>query len=208
MKKLKYPFLKGLIFSAVFLMFSCDADREAGEVQPVKAKRIPEESAALKLPGLSFPIMLNRVDLFLDASTSVSGTVTVQIRNADGSSIIGSTTVSGSSLIKGTNKKNTFWLPNLTLNSGEKYRIYLIRSNTHSYPNNAIFWKTCSGGVDGYPKGVMNYSPAWLLDYAFVTYSDGYVDQQQLSTNYGFAVGNNDYLWQEFVPSKIWVIGQ
>lgn len=207
MKKLKYPFLQCLVFGAAFLMYSCDADHEA-TVEPVKAEKISGADSRIPGPVFSFPISLNRVDLFTVSSAAVSGTVTVEIRNADGSAILGTTTVSGSSLVKGNNKKNTFWFsPALTLSSGQKYRIYLTRSNSHNHVNDNLYWRTCSGGVDGYPKGIMNYSPGWLLDYSFVTYSDGYVDQQQTSMNYGFAVSNTSYMWQEFVPSKIWVIG-
>lgn len=209
MKNLMHPLGKKLmLFCTLLLLLSCDLNSGLDEIRAPRLEKSPDVAAFKPGPVLSFPISLNRVDLFTVASTSLSGVVTVQIRNADGTVILGSTTVSGSSIIKGNSVKNTFWFyPALTLNSGEKYRIYLTRSNVHNASSDYLYWRTCSGGVDGYPKGVMNYSPAWLLDYSFVTYSDGYADQQQTSTNYGFAVSNTSYLWQEFVPSKIWVIG-
>jgi hypothetical protein len=169
------------------------------------------ETSAFGGPGgpvFSYPVSFHRVDLYTHASTTVTGTVTVQIRNADGSAVIGTTTVSGSSLLKGNSVKNSFYFyPTLTLNSGEKYRIYLTRSNTHNHMNDFVYWRSSSGNTNPYPQGNMNY-PAWNADYAFITYSGGYTDQKQLSTNYGFAVGNNSWLWQEFVPQYIWVIGQ
>ena len=200
---------KVVMLASVVLAFSCSLSPDVQELN--RAEVQPAESTSLSKiggGGLSFPITLHRVDLYTTSSASVSGTVTVQIRNADGSVVIGSITVSGSSLVKGHMVKNSFYFPSLSLNSGQKYRIYLTRSNPHNYLTDHISWRTSSGGTNPYPAGIMNYSYSWELDYAFATYSDGYLDQKQLSTNYGFAVGNNSWLWQEFVPQKIWVIGQ
>lgn len=196
-----------LLTILVFLAASCDLNSNLDEIQP---KSSSLAAGTIKgFPVFSFPISLSRVDLFTVTGDNLTGTVTVEIRNADGSVVIGSTTVPASSIIKGNSVRNTFtFSPALTLSSGLKYRIYLTRSNPHNYLTDHIAWRTSSGGVDAYAPGVMNYSPSWILDYAFVTYSDGYVDQQQTSTNYGFAVSNTSYLWQEFVPQKIWIIAQ
>jgi hypothetical protein len=139
-------------------------------------------------------------------SNTLSGTVTMQITTVSGT-LVASTTMNGSSIVKG-NTWNTFYFPNLTLSSGTKYRINMIRSNAHNYVNDYFYWRTSSGGNDAYPKGVNNVYPSWTLDYAFITYSDGYLDQQQTSHNYGFAIGNTYYAWQEFVPQKIWIVAQ
>jgi hypothetical protein len=213
-KRVTYFFrLQWLLVSAVFLLFSCEMSPDVEEVRSLKAEKIGGEASQALIgpvgPIIGFPISFHRVDLFTVTSNNVSGTVTVEIRNADGSVVLGSTTVPGSSILKGNSIKNTFtFSPALTLTSGQKYRIYITRSNQHNYMNDHIAWRTCSGGVDGYPKGVMNYSPNWLLDYSFITFSDGNVDQQQTATNYGFAFSNTGYLWQEFVPSKIWIVAQ
>jgi hypothetical protein len=120
--------------------------------------------------------------------------------------VLASTTVSGASLVKGDRVKNTFYFPAVTLTSGQKYRISVIRSNPHNYVSDYLYWASSSFGVDAYPKGTNNFND--VFDFAFVTYSDGYTDQQQTTKNYGFAVGNTSSLWQEFVPSKIWIVAQ
>ena len=196
------------ILCMVLALSSCNLSANLEEARPVSAKQA-DASAMAAGPGFSYPISLHRVDIFTTTSSTLTGTVTMQIRSADGSVILGTSVVNGSNIVKGHMVKNTFlFSPNLSLNSGQKYRIYLTRSNPHNYMNDHITWRTSSGGNDAYPKGVPSVYPAWVLDFAFVTYSDGYTDQQQLSANYGFAIGNNGYRWQEFVPSKIWVIGQ
>jgi hypothetical protein len=147
---------------------------------------------------------LTKVDLFTDASTAMTGTVTVEIRNSDGSVVLGTSTVPAASLLIKGLAKNTFPLATpVTLAPGDHYRIYVTRSDTHHMPtNNYIFWKTCPSGVDAYPPGVMIYSPGWMLDFAFITYNGSSADQQQTSATYGFAIGSaGSYLWQEFVPS-------
>lgn len=197
-----------LLSFIVLLMLSCSTDTDFDEVQASRSEAVARESTnALIGPIFSLPITFHRVDLFTSTGNNLTGTITVQIRNADGTVIIGSTTVPASSIIKGNMIRNAFvFYPALTLSSGQKYRIYLIRSNPHNYLTDHIAWRTSSGGVDAYPKGVPNVFPSWVLDYSFVTYSNGYVDQQQTQTNYGFAVGNTSYLWQEFVPQYIWVV--
>jgi hypothetical protein len=198
-----------MIVSSLLLAISCSMDPGTEDLRksesPVKSEA-PATASRLG-PGISFPISFHRVDLWMNASDIVTGTLTVQITNADGSVVIGSTTVSGNSILKGGIKKNSFYFPPLTLNSGEKYRISVQRSVSHT-PSNAIYWRTSSGGTNPYTPGVPSVYPGWSLDFAFVTYSDGYVDQQQNSYNYGFAIASTYARWQEFVPQYIWVIGQ
>jgi hypothetical protein len=198
-----------LIVSVILMVASCSINPDLN-IEEQKIEREQNGSAAIKGPGgsiFSFPVSFNRVDLFTVTGDNLTGTITVQIRNGDGSVVIGSTTVPASSIIKVNSKRNTFiFSPALTLSSGQKYRIYLTRSNPHNFVNDHMAWRTSSGGTDVYAKGVTNYHPGWILDYSFVTYSGGYVDQQQTITNYGFIVGNNSYLWQEFVPQHILVV--
>jgi hypothetical protein len=60
--------------------------------------------------------------------------------------------------------------------------------------------------VDAYTRGTCYFHNSVPFDLSFVTYSDGYIDQQQNSSVYGFAIGNTYGAWQEFAPSKIWII--
>jgi hypothetical protein len=198
-----------MILGVLFLALSCSMDPGVEDLKGTESQKLENESSATNFhPGISLPVSFNRVDLFMSVSTFVSGTVTVQIRNADGSVVVGSTTVFASSLLKDGIKRNTFtFSPALTLNSGEKYRIYVTRSFPHS-STNSVTWRTSSGGTDPYTKGVPSVYPALSLDFAFVTYSNGYTDQQQTSTNYGFFIPSNNYRWQEFVPQYIWIVAQ
>lgn len=187
----------------VFLALSCSVDSALDE----RLEKAPnEKDIATKgplQPMLLSTSTLTKVDLFTDASTLLTGTVTVEIRNSDGSVVLGTSTVAASLLTKGL-AKNTFPLSTpVTLTPGDHYKIYVTRSDAHSMPtNNYIFWKTCPSGVDAYPPGVMIYSPGWNLDFSFITYNGSFADQQQTSATYGFAIGNAGYyLWQEFVPS-------
>lgn len=145
-------------------------------------------------------VNLTYVDLNLDVGSATTGTLTVQIRNADGTTVLSQAVISASSLLPGNNWKK--FKVGATLNRNEKYRIYVIRSDAHNYfLNNYIFWRTSSGGVDAYPGGVNDVYPSWTLDYAFRTYSAiSGLDQHQDLTTYGFALGNSAYRWQEFIP--------
>jgi hypothetical protein len=195
-----------MICSFIVLLFSCNLSSNMEEVQP-KAEKMALYPGGIGGPIFSHAISFHRVDIFTSTSDAISGTVTMEIRNADGSVVYGSRTVFANNLVKGHMKKNTFvFSPALTLNSGQKYRIYFIRSNPHNYLNDHIAWRSSNGGTDVYPKGTCYFHNSVPFDLSFVTYSDGYVDQQQTSSVYGFAIGNTYAAWQEFVPSKIWVI--
>jgi hypothetical protein len=185
------------------VMFSCNVSSNLEDIQPSSQKASQE--SIIGGPVFSFPISFNRVDIITTTSDAISGTITMEIRNADGSAVLGSTTVLANNLVKGHMKRNSFYFA-LTLNSGQKYRIYLTRSGTHNASTDYFAWRTSSGGTNPYPNGVPSVYPGWSLDFSFVTFSDGYVDQQQLSANYGFSIYNNGYRWQEFVPQKIWVV--
>jgi hypothetical protein len=192
-----------LSIAMIFLALSCSVDSALDERLDKLTNGEDIATKGILQPLLLSTSTLTKVDIFTDASTALTGTVTVEIRNSDGSVVLGSSTVAASLLTKGL-AKNTFPLSTpVTLAPGDHYRIYVTRSDTHHMPtNNYIFWKTCQSGVDAYPPGVMVYSPGWILDFAFITYNGSSVDQQQTSATYGFAIGNAGYyLWQEFVPS-------
>jgi hypothetical protein len=208
MKTKKNLTLHGLLLAFVFVVTSCNINSEFDEVKPVPADKKAGVSGVIG-PILSFPVSVGRIDLFTVTGDYVSGTVTVQIRNADGTVVLGTSVVSGANLLKGNSIRNTFtFAPAVTLNSRQKYRIYVTRSNPHNFMTDHVSWRTCSSGVNAYTPGVPDVfvNSGWVLDYSFVTFSDGYVDQQQTSTNYGFAISNTSYRWQEFVPQKIWVV--
>lgn len=149
-----------------------------------------------------YAVVFDRLRLYLSVGSYTSGTITVEIRNSNGSTVLASSVRNASSLYIG-NGWNTFRFTTVYLNPLEKYRIYVTRSDGHNYnAGNYIFWRTSSGGNNAYPQGINDVYPSWNLDYAFITYSSGYVDQQQLNGNYGFAVANSYYRWQEFVPDR------
>jgi hypothetical protein len=145
-------------------------------------------------------VALRYLALNLEKGSAVTGSVTVQIRNADGTEVIAEKIVSASSLPSGT-AWETFKI-SATLYRDQPYRIYFLRSDEHNYTaNNYIFWRTSSGGVNAYPDGINDVHPSWTLDYAFRTYSAlSGLDQQQNLITYGFFTSNTITRWQEFIP--------
>lgn len=196
-----------MIVVAVLITASCSLNPG---VEEIRATKVPSAGESPSLaggggPGVSFPISFHRVDLFVDGSASTTGTITVQIRNADGSVVIGSTTVPASSLNLTAWARNTFlFSPALTLNSGEKYRIYVTRSNPHNGSDH-LTWRFNT--ANAYAPGGCSVNPGWAGDFGFATYSNGYLDQRNLTVNYGFGLSPTYFRWQEFVPQYIWVIG-
>jgi len=190
-----------LVFAFVFfVMSSCDMNPSvtdvASKVKTESSLDIKAMPSAFSLPAA---VGLDKVELYLDKGTATTGKVYVEIRDGAGT-LLGSTSVAASSVITGS-AWNTFTFPSpVTLTRGQKYRLHILRSDPHNYAtNNYIFWRTSSGGVDAYPNGINDVYPSWTLDYAFKTYVQGGLDQQQTSTNYGFFVGNIDSRWQEFL---------
>lgn len=197
--------MQGLVVSVVFLAFACNINPELAEEdsRSTSSTRTDKSLSASLGPVSSFPISLNRVDLFTMTSSMLTGAVTVQITNGDGTVVIGSTTVAASSLAKNSNW-NTFAFSPMTLSSGVKYRINVKRSSPHNPSSDYIYWRSTHGDVDVYPQGVSDVHFNKPFDYSFVTYSDGHIDQQQTIHPYGFSISGSD-TWQEFVPEKILV---
>jgi hypothetical protein len=198
-----HPLLKSGMIYLVMAMIVLGCNPEFEEIKPSRIQTLDSRSPITRGPVfLTSATSLDRVDLITHVGTNLTGTVTVDIRNADGSVVIGSTTVPALSITTGLATNTFLFSPALTLNAGDKYRIYLTRSDAHNYgANNYIFWRTSSGGVDAYPAGVNDVHPAWTLDYAFKTYNGTVVDQQQNLATYGFFVSSGFYRWQEFVPA-------
>lgn len=142
---------------------------------------------------------LNRVDVFLEKGTNVTGNVTVQIQNANGE-ILG-TAVTPASNITGSTWHSFNFLPSLIILPGLKYLLVITRSVGTSGPGDYIAWRTSSNGDDLYTQGISSAGLGWTLDFAFRTYSNNKIDQQQTSTNYGFSISTSP-TWQEFVPTK------
>jgi hypothetical protein len=174
------------------------------ELDEVRPSSVKEEGISSAKPlGSVFllpaTVGLNKVDLYLEKGSGATGKVYVDIKDASGT-VLGSTSVAASSLITGGAWKTFNFASPVVLNRGTKYRIHIRRSDVHNYPaGNYVFWRTSSGGVDAYPNGINDVYPSWTLDYSFKTYTEGALDQQQTSTNYGFAIGNIDSRWQEFL---------
>jgi hypothetical protein len=185
---------------SLLLMFSCNVTTNLDEIGKTKIDDAPVVSRTL--PTVFFlpsTVSLSKVDLYLQKGTATTGKVKVYIQNSLDSSIVGSVVVPASSIITGS-AWNTFnFASPLTLTRGNTYQIHIIRSDPHNYAtNNYIFWMSSSGGVDAYPDGVNDVYPSWTLDYAFKTYTNGGIDQQQTLTTYGFFIGNVDSRWQDF----------
>lgn len=192
-----------LVCITALIVSSCNVNPALDDLKTPQPETIKDRIRIPKGPiFLTSVSTLDKVDLMTDIGTNLTGTVTVEIRNGDGSVVIGSTTVPAGTLAPGQATNTFYFSPALSLTPGEKYRIYITRSDQHNYnTNNYIFWRTSSGGVDAYPGGINDVHPSWTLDYAFTTYNGGLVDQQQLLRTYGFFVSSGLHRWQEFVPS-------
>jgi hypothetical protein len=79
MKKLKnFLPVSGLTICVVFFLYSCGMNPEFTEKQTPPSSALADQSAnSIIGPGLSFPITLNRVDIFTEVSNTLSGTVTM-----------------------------------------------------------------------------------------------------------------------------------
>lgn len=192
-----------LVSATALIVSSCNVNPALDDLKTPRPETIKDQIRIPKGPiFFTSSSTLDKVDLITDIGANLTGTVTVEIRNGDGSVVIGSTTVPAGALALGMNTNTFYFSPVLSLTPGEKYRIYLTRSDQHNYnTNNYIFWRTSSSGIDAYPGGVNDVHPSWTLDYAFTTYNGGIADQQQPLKTYGFFVSSGMYRWQEFVPS-------
>jgi len=194
-------FGKTVLFGALLSVgFSCGVNT-FDDVEKTKLTTVAADQPSLKtLVSLPTSVSLGKVDMYLEKGSATTGTVTVSVKNSATLAIVGSVTVSANSIASGF-AWNTFNFSSpLTLTRGQKYQLHITRSDPHNYAaNNYIFWRTSSGGVDAYPNGINDVYPSWTLDYAFRTYINNGLDQQQTQTNYGFFVGNDFTRWQEFL---------
>jgi hypothetical protein len=204
MTKNTTPILKhACIIGIVLLTLSCNITPEMEEPVPTP---VADRSVGT-FGGPVFPtfMTLDRVKIFTSGSNVVTGTVTVEIATSDGSVVLGSSVLPGSSMT-GLGKWRTFYFAPITLVAGTKYRLQVKRSDEPNYGNNFMHWGASDGSVDAYPQGGTSITGTHPPnDLAFITYSSGYVDQQQTAYRYFWGIGQHTS-WQEFVPEKIWVI--
>jgi hypothetical protein len=183
-------------FCLALLMWSCHINPSLQEVSQSKVNLSTVDSKALSSVSLlPTTVSLDKVDLYLDKGAPATGSVLVEIRDSQTNTLVGSTNVPVGSIAIDRAWNTFVFTPALSLISGKKYQIHIIRSDEHNNSTgNYIFWRSSSIGVDAYPDG----GPLGELDYAFKTYINGGLDQQQLSINYGSAIGNTRTAWQEF----------
>jgi hypothetical protein len=177
-----------LLFSIIlFVFFSCN---------------IPEEESKDENNKNNNQLNLTQIDLNLTVSSGVTGTLTIELRDENGNTpVIWSNTVNTNTLINGSNW-NSFIISGVKLIQGQKYRIYVTRSDTHAPGTNQIIWNSSDSSGDEYPDGVSS-SPNAELDFMFKTYNNGILDQQQTVSEYGYTIYNGgSYMWQEFVSGN------
>ena len=196
-------FLSGsllLLLGIAMLVSSC-GDLELDETTDPKL-----DKGIVTTPGIApafrakEPVILDKVELFMDRGGAVTGALYVTVRTASGV-FVDSISVAASSLSYGASWKTFTFSGKKTLLRGQKYMIRVLRSAPHNYTrNDYIFWM-CSGyNTNSYLRGT-NDLAAWgyVTDFAFRTYVDGAPDQRQSGTWAGFYTSNNEYRWQEFV---------
>lgn len=199
-----------LIFCLALVMGSCNINPGLQEVSQLENGPVAIESNTL--PGATlFPVTalsivsLNKVDLYLERSTAtIGGDVLVTIRDSKTSAIIRSTSLPVSSVhLFGWATFN--FVPAVNLIKGNKYQIHVSRVGQESSFGNAVFWRCSPQGVDSYPDGTnsVGESGGGVLDFAFKTYTEGVIDQQQPKDNYGFSLQNAKTRWQEFKPNLV-----
>ena len=149
-------------------------------------------------------VQLDRIEVFLIKGTGATGTFTIELRDAAGSTpALWSDTVPVAGLATGIGGDwNSFTVPGIELTKGLTYRIYATRSDAHDNPTqNTITWRSSDNVGDEYTASVSSSGYA-ELDFAFRTYDNGVVDQQMETMEYGFGIPNTDYHWQGFVPGS------
>jgi hypothetical protein len=176
------------------LLWSCNINPSLQEVTQPKGNLAVADtklvSSASLLPGT---VSLDKVDLSFDVGYRVTGSLLVEIRDSQTNAVVGSVNVPVSSLAIGRFWNTFTFSPALSLVRGNKYQIQIIRSDNHDFfANNYIFWR--SSLIDAYPDG----GPLGQMDFAFKTYTNGGIDQQQTLINYGSGLGNRSAFSQEF----------
>lgn len=213
--KLPFPQLKitkSILLTLICLALvtgSCNINPDLSRLEntPVSAEPKALSNATL-LPGTASSIVsLNRVDLYLLTETATrGGVILVTIRDSKTSAIIASTSQPVDSFVHESWVAFNF-TPALNLIRGSKYQIHVSRVGQENTSGNAIFWRSSS--EESYPDGTNSVAPSGrILDFAFKTYTQGVIDQQQTMTNYGFSILTTATRWQEFkadlvIPIKL-----
>ncbi|MCD9016569.1 hypothetical protein [Parachryseolinea silvisoli] len=190
-----------IILSAIFLSCS-DLNMTDVESQKLNNDRAASNNAVDVYTPLVSNDTLNfrRLDLYLEKGPAATGFILVVVRSVPYHYRVDSVAVPVSSLSAGSSW-NSFVLSGRKIRKGEKYKIYVTRSSPHNIATgDYIAWR-CSPNnrVDAYPPGLSDVNPDRISDYAFRTYADDAIDQEQSSASSRFFVGNKQPRWQEFV---------
>lgn len=198
---LQLPVFWPIMIVVIISVLDCTTNAELDE--PVNPAALPEQSSVYALTlGNALPstVTFNRVELYLYRSANATGDLTLQIRNAAGTAILDSIRMPVSSISAGISWK-MFEFPKLPLlERGKRYRLYVKRSDNHNPDEADIIWWGTNLSGDVYSSGSNDLYPSRITDYAFRTYSNDGIDQEQLQTGRGYFVGNDSYRWQEFIP--------
>lgn len=149
------------------------------------------------------PIPLHKIDLYLEKGPAATGYLTVAIRSVASNLRIDSVAVLVRDLEDGSSWNTIQLSANASLIPGEKYRIKVMRSSPHDISGDYIAWR-CSANnlVDAYTPGLSDVNPGRISDYAFRTYTDEFIDQEQARIESGLYVENRNARWQEFVAES------
>ena len=163
-----------LVFMVLLMTFSCASSAKSKEPLP----EIPRIGIKLGF-GIEEP----------------TGTVTIELRNADGSEIIWEKTAEAASFNRNASWYEYFIDTVPMLESGKKYRVYIKRSDEHS-PQNAVYWKAET--ENPYAPGESEVKNAdFCVKFFKYTNQTEEPDVITIDGNYGYFL-YNEYRWQEF----------
>jgi hypothetical protein len=143
------------------------------------------------------PVTLTRIELLLYTKTA-TGVITMQVRDAAGTTVLTSTTVAAPDTI---NDWISFDVPNITLNEGTVYTIYAQRSQAQN-TTDQITWRTSINGYPGKPSMDIGDKK-----FCFRTYDGDAIEQESACIEPGgwgggYILYSNDWWGQEFIPGN------
>jgi hypothetical protein len=199
-----------LIFCLALVMGSCNINPDLQEVSQLENAPVLIESNAFPsaiLPGTALSIVsLDKIDLYVYKSTAAQGgDILVSIHDSDTNEIMGSTSLPVDDLHLSAPATFSF-VPAINLIRGNKYQIHVNRVGGDT-GNSSVVWRCSRHGADSYPDGSNSVCESAgmgeILDFAFKTYTQGVIDQQQPMTGYGFYIDTRTRRWQEFKPELV-----
>ena len=169
-----------LLGAVIFFITSCDDDDT-----PPPAKKVN----------------IDNVSLNLDFNFTTTGNIIVAIRDTETNDEISSSTVS----IEGFTDTNDGWIdfafsPVAIVEEGRLYQLEVKRTAPNTPFSDVALWRSAVGNV--YPHGEHSSSSGTTLDgdFAFRTYIDGILDQEQALTDEITILNNSYILIQGFTP--------